>query len=228
MTQHDLGAHDSRPLTMVLVRHGNSQANARGVYSGTLDVDVTAEGLAEIEEYRREGLYPATQRHYSSPLRRCLQTFRAAYGKNVALDGIIDDFHELCLGDLEGKSLGPEGNEMLWASWVVNGSFARSFHVESLAHASARGSNAVRRLALACSADGVSTVSVVTHSAIMRSALMGLAALSAQDWGRMSVPNGMGYVLSLDVSLSSGAVSFLRATPLDPSASDDAVIVPNS
>jgi broad specificity phosphatase PhoE len=213
-------------VKMVLVRHAFSEANAARLYSGTLDVDATPEGLAQVEEYRREGVYPETQRHYSSPLRRCLQTFRAAYGPDAVLDGTIDAFHELDLGDLEGKGLSEQGNERLWNSWIADGDFARGFHVESFAHACARGAGAVRDLACGCVRGGCDSVSVVTHSAIMRSSLAGIARLTPHDWLRLQAHNGLGYVLALEVDPDAGKVDLERAVPLDPNAPADATVYP--
>ena len=37
-------------FTLALVRHGESEANVRHMLSGWLDVDLTAHGIAELEE----------------------------------------------------------------------------------------------------------------------------------------------------------------------------------
>lgn len=223
----------SATVSMVLVRHGFSQANAAKIYSGLSDVDLTDQGRDEVRDLRARGIYPATELHFSSPLRRCLQTFEVAYGPQERLDGTIDAFHEVDLGSLEGRGLPPQDAMRLWDSWVSGGGFSAGFGMEAFAHARDRGAGAVRRLASRCAAQGVRTVTVVTHSAIMRAALMGLAGLPQDGWGSLWVPNGLGYLLSLQVGPSAAGaagageedeaaglrpVSFLRADPLAPDA----------
>lgn len=211
-------------ISMVLVRHGYSKANAAKVYSGLSDVDLTEQGKRDLREFRARGIYPATQRHFSSPLRRCLQTFEVLYGPQTRLDGVIDAFHEVDLGLLEGRGLPLQEAKRLWGSWVSQGSFAADFAMETFAHARDRGAGAVRNLALSCASAGVSTVTVVTHSAIMRAALMGLAALPQESWGGLWAPNGLGYrvLMQVDGAIHASpdeldekpAVRFLRAEPL--------------
>lgn len=211
-------------VRMVLVRHGFSASNKIHVFSGMNDVSLTPEGAEEVRAYRARGLYPTTQRHYSSPLRRCLQTFRAAYGEDCPLDGVLDEFHEVSFGSLEGRGLSDDDSMRLWHSWLEGTAYAASFGVEPYADARARGANAVRGLARSCAREGVATVTVVTHSAIMRAALAGLAGLDEQGWLSLRVPNGMGYDLRL--TCADGEARLRRAIPLDPAAPADAVVVP--
>lgn len=211
-------------VELVLVRHGYSQSNKHHVFSGMTDVALTPEGIEQIEAYRAEGLYPATEKHFSSPLKRCLQTFRAAYGEQTKLDGVIDAFHEVSFGTLEGRSLDDDGMMHIWDSWLEGGSFAAGFGVEPYEHAKMRGSHAVANLAFACARHGVASATVVTHSAIMRASLMGLLGLDADGWSILHVPNGFGY--SLDMNIDNNEVCLIKATSLDPHAGDDAELVP--
>lgn len=220
--RQDAPSHD---ITVVLIRHALSQANQEHRFSGSLDVEATPEGLEQIRTFKRQGIYPHTQLHYSSPKRRCLATFEVAFGGRATLDGTLEDFCELHLGKLEGNCLTPDESMRMWDSWVQGTDHARSYQIESLEDGSLRGANAVRKLALLCEAQGVNSVSVITHSAIMRAALMRLANLETRDWMRLVVPNGLGYVLSLKVD-STGQVCFNRAVPLDPVAPSSAYIYP--
>ncbi len=209
---------------MVLVRHALSVANKARVMSGMEDVAASPEGLDQVRVYRTQGLYPLTERHYSSPLRRCRETFQAAYGPAVRLDGIIDAFHEVSFGSLEGRGLSDQDLMRLWQSWVEGTEYAASFGVEPFTHARERGVRAVGDLARQCADQGVATVTVVTHSGLMRSAIAGLAGLGYEGWCTLSVPNGLGY--ALDLTVDEDRVGLVRATPLDPKAGPDKIVLP--
>ena len=203
-------------VRMVLVRHGRSVANDAGVFCGSYDADLTPEGLAQVRRLRARGVYPATQEHYSSPLSRCLMTFEAAYGSGTPLKATLPAFQELDFGKLEGRSL-PDGQKQeLWNSWLAGAGLADRFGVESYAHLCERGARAVRALAIDCQGRGIGSVTVVTHSTIMRAAIMSLAGLKTGQWAELIAPNGLGYML--DLECEGQTVRFLRATPLDEQA----------
>ena len=75
--------------TLILVRHGESEWNSKGLFTGWVDVDLSEAGVAEAENAGRllaqEGLVPG--RVHTSVLRRAIRT------ANIALD--VADRHWL-------------------------------------------------------------------------------------------------------------------------------------
>lgn len=69
--------------TLVLIRHGQSEANAGGLFTGLLDVGLTAAGRTEVARaadlLNAAGLWPAVW--FSSPLQRARQTATILQGR---------------------------------------------------------------------------------------------------------------------------------------------------
>lgn len=192
-------------LRFVLLRHSFSTGNARRIFSGMGDVELAPEGIQMVRDYREQGFYErfaTAQRYYSSPLLRCRQTFELALGDRAALDGVINVFHEIDFGEMEGTSLSSDEVAAFFSRWAAGEPQPGAPHLETLAHLRARGCAAARALALDCVASGVESVCVVAHSAISRATITALAGLSPQTWLSTPMPNALGYVLTLDVDES--------------------------
>lgn len=195
-------------LRLVLLRHSFSMGNALRKFSGMGDVELAPEGIQMVRDYRSQGFYErcaVAQRYYSSPLRRCLQTFELAFGGQARLDGIVLSLHEVDFGEMEGTSLPPDEVAAFFSRWTQGEPQSGAPSLEPLAHLRDRGCAVVRALALDCVASGVESACLVTHSAISRAALAGLAGLPLRDWLDIPMPNALGYVLTLDVDEASAA-----------------------
>lgn len=222
-------------LRFVLLRHSFSMGNARRTFSGMGDVELAPEGIQMVRDYREQGFYErfvTAERYYSSPLRRCRQTFELALGDRASLDGIINAFHEIDFGEVEGTSLSSDEVAAFFRRWVAGEPYPAAPHLETLTHLRARGCAAARALALDCVAHGVQSVCVVAHSAISRATITALAGLPAQAWLDTPMPNALGYVLTLDVdkgAAASAPAGLITPTdvPYDPDvarASDAALL----
>lgn len=195
-------------LRMVLLRHAFSMGNARRQFSGMGDVELAPEGIQMVCDYREQGIYArsaTTQRYYSSPLRRCRQTLELAFDGCVVPDGIVDSLHELDFGEAEGTSLSGEEVHAFFARWAGGEAMSDAPHLESLAHLRERGGAVGRALALTCVREGVESVTLVAHSAISRALMLGLGNLPQERFLDMSMPNALGYVLTLEVDPEAAA-----------------------
>ena len=108
-------------LRMVLLRHAFSMGNARREFSGTADVPLAPQGEQMVRDYRAQGVYEAcalSERYFSSPLTRCLQTFHLALDGLATLDGTIDEFHEVEFGEMEGRVLERQQARAFFDAWV--------------------------------------------------------------------------------------------------------------
>lgn len=91
------------PTTLILVRHGETDSNIRGLLHGQTDVPLTARGLAQARLVAaRLGLEPDIAALYASPLQRAWRTAEligAAIGRApVAVPGLM----EIDFGLVEG------------------------------------------------------------------------------------------------------------------------------
>jgi broad specificity phosphatase PhoE len=95
---------------LVLVRHGRTDVNARGLLLGRLDPPVDELGLVQAEQLAMAIEKP--DRVVSSPLLRARQTAEA-FGLPVEVD---DRWIELDYGELDGQPVSSVGSEV-WKRW---------------------------------------------------------------------------------------------------------------
>jgi probable phosphoglycerate mutase len=160
--------------SLVLVRHGRTEANARGLLLGRLDVALDELGRRQaraVADAVLETTGPIAA-VVSSPLLRTRET-AAAFGLPVQVD---DRFVELDYGELDGRPLADVPPEM-WAAWRTDPSF-RPPGGETLAQVADRVVVACREWARAVdggavhggAADGGAVV-VVTHVSPLKAAV---------------------------------------------------------
>jgi broad specificity phosphatase PhoE len=100
----------------LLVRHGQTDANAQGLLLGRRDPPLSALGHRQAAALAR--VIPADARIVSSPLRRALQT-AAAFGRQVDVD---DRWIELDYGTLDGCRPDEVAGDV-WRRWRADPSF---------------------------------------------------------------------------------------------------------
>jgi broad specificity phosphatase PhoE len=87
------------------LRHGETEANARGIVSGSLDVDLTPLGRKQAYEAARALADEPITAIYSSPLRRARETAEPVAQALQLSVRIIPELVERSQGELEGKPL---------------------------------------------------------------------------------------------------------------------------
>ncbi len=178
-------------FTLALVRHGESEANVRHMLSGWLDVDLTAHGIAELEELRESVDYPASDMYFSSPLKRCIETCHILFPDKVPI--ISDSFKEVSFRSMEGWILSDKAEiDAYFESWVRDEPYLDE---ETISDVMARAKPAVMDVVDSCERDGKRSATIVMHSGIMRSAVIALFGLDRKAFLDMSVPNGLGYII---------------------------------
>jgi broad specificity phosphatase PhoE len=161
---------------LILVRHGQTSANAAGLIQGQSDYDLTPLGRQQVAVLQEA--VPAGAAVITSPLRRARQTAEAL-GRPVEVD---DRWLEMDYGDYEGRLVADVRPE-LWSNWERDPAWAPPGG-ESLAAVA-------RRIAAACvdlayratDADIV----VVTHVGPIKAAVAWALGVGPQIAGRMFV-----------------------------------------
>jgi broad specificity phosphatase PhoE len=147
-------------VTLYLVRHGRTAANASGLLLGRADPVLDETGRRQAAALSTVVTLPA--RVISSPLQRCRET-AAAFGRAVEVD---ERWIELDLGELDGQPPSEVADD-LWTRWRTDASFAPPGG-ESLEALSIR----VRAACDALSAAAAnSIVVVVTHVSPIKAAI---------------------------------------------------------
>jgi len=153
---------------LLVVRHGQTAANAAGQLLGRADVPLTETGLRQAEALATA--VGPVDRVVSSPLQRARQT-AAAFGHPVEVD---DRWTELDYGVYDERPLGEVPQE-LWASWRGDAEFTPP-EGESLASVGRRVRVACDDLAAAARDDDIV---VVSHVSPIKAAVAW--ALNAED-----------------------------------------------
>ena len=181
-------------FTLTLVRHGESEANVNHMLSGCMDVPLTQHGRMELEALRDNVDYPVSDRYYCSPLQRCQDTFRILFPDRTPI--VRDCFKEIDFRSLEGWVLSTKAEiDAYFASWVADEPYLDE---ETFSDVAARAKPAILDTVRECLEDGLSSATVVMHSGIMRTAVIALFGQPKEDFLSMSVPNGLGYVVTFD------------------------------
>ena len=181
-------------FTLTLVRHGESEANVNHMLSGCMDVPLTQHGRIELEALRDNVDYPVSDRYYCSPLQRCQDTFSILFPDRTPI--VRDCFKEIDFRSLEGRVLSTKAEiDAYFASWVADEPYLDE---ETFSDVAARAKPAILDTVRECLEDGLSSATVVMHSGIMRTAVIALFGQPKEDFLSMSVPNGLGYVVTFD------------------------------
>ncbi len=151
-------------MTIYIVRHGRTEANARSLLLGRADPALDETGRDQAA--RLAAALPDGARVITSPLRRCHQT-ALAIADAAGVEAEVDErFVELDYGDLDLTPLADVPPE-LWASWRADPHF-RPAGGETLAELSVRVGDGLDELS-AEAVDG--DVVVVTHVSPVKAAL---------------------------------------------------------
>ncbi|MCX6045043.1 MAG: histidine phosphatase family protein [Chloroflexi bacterium] len=176
--------------TLILVRHGETEANVRQVWQGSLDAPLTARGQEQVQataQYMAEldAQYPIDA-FYVSPLARA-QSTASAIAQNIHLNPTIEhDLREFDLGDWEGRSfLDLKEKENLWERWRVEPSFTPP-NGESPYSFNRRAVAIFEHLAIL---HPEKTVLVVTHGGLICNLLATWFGTGPGDWMRWEPHN---------------------------------------
>ncbi len=169
---------------LILVRHGESTANAEGRLLGRIDAPLTDRGR---EQARLVGASLAgATRVISSPLARARDTAEAL-GAGVPVE-IDDRWVEVDYGEYDGRLLGEVPAEV-WTQWRTDPAF-RPPGGESLAEAGARVRSACEELlAPGGDARGDGKVVVVSHVSPIKAAACWALGLGDEGAWRLYLAN---------------------------------------
>ena len=109
-------------LRFYLFRHGPTQWNIEGRYSGRQDIDLAPDGVALSKQWHRLILPIPFRIFYSSPLKRALQTARLLIGLRPIPISTDDRLIELDFGRWEGRTFRTvrESDPETYRAWREN------------------------------------------------------------------------------------------------------------
>jgi broad specificity phosphatase PhoE len=188
-------ASAAAPATrIVLVRHGETDWNARGVYQGWQDVPLGASGRVQAEELARWLAEIAIDAAYTSPLARARETAAIVLAGRGVVPLALPALRELSYGRAEGVA--PDERRAAWpdldARWADDPWEVALPDGESLDLLAARVLPAWERIVLAHPGE---TVLVSAHGHVNRVILLHVRRLPRAAFWSVAQPNGSAILL---------------------------------
>lgn len=174
-------------MKIYLLRHGETDYNARKKYLGRTDLPLSEKGR---EELIRADVAPETV--YVSPLRRAAETARILFPN--ARQVVVPEFREMDFGLFEGKSYLDMEHLPAYREWVDSGCRGPIPEGESLAEFSARICAAFEPLVERALGAGEPLLAIVAHGGTQM-AVLERFALPRGDYFSWCGPLGGGFVL---------------------------------
>lgn len=184
-------------MRLFLVRHGETESNRRGLALGRDDVPLNERGRWQAERVGRALTHEPLAAVYSSPLRRALDTARAAAAPHGLKVRIEEQLIEMDVGELDGLTFAEVRKRYpgLLEKWVSGpGPTQHMPGGECLVDVQERAWSAVDDLA---AHHGEEAVAVVTHNFVILSLLARALGIELAQFRRLRHSVGAISVLDL-------------------------------
>ena len=111
---------------LVLLRHGRTEGTERHLYYGATDLPLLEDGVRELKDAARRGVYPAPGgfSFVITGMRRTTETLRAIYG-DVPFS-VLEDLREVNFGIFEMKSYEEVKSEPSYQAWLAGDWFSNT------------------------------------------------------------------------------------------------------
>lgn len=99
-----------------IFRHGKTEFNERHCYIGITDEELSENGINELKEKAKSGIYSGIDMLFTSPMKRAVQSSKIMYPQ---MDGtIIEEFSEMDFGSFEGKNYDELKDNLFYRKWI--------------------------------------------------------------------------------------------------------------
>ena len=178
-------------MTVYLIRHGKTAGNLTGRYIGaTTDEPLCSQGIAELQTRA----YPAVQRVFVSPMKRCKQTASLLYPGVKQI--VVPDLRECDFGEFENQNYLELAGNANYQKWIDSNGMLPFPGGESREEFQTRSVKAFEKLEQFWKVNGYQgqTAALVVHGGTIMSILekVGIPKRSYYDF---QTGNGEGYRL---------------------------------
>ena len=157
-------------IKISLIRHGKTYANEQKLYYGFSDIELSYDGIKEIENLKNEIKYEKPSLFITSGLKRTIQTLNILYGN---VDYVIEEgFKEMNFGDFELKSYEELKNNEDYKKWIENIEENNVPNGENKKQFEKRVINAFHNLIKKCIKNSIGNVALICHSGVISVIMM--------------------------------------------------------
>ncbi|MBM3707230.1 MAG: alpha-ribazole phosphatase [Actinobacteria bacterium] len=185
-------------VKLFLIRHGQTESNARGIYQGTMDTELTEEGM-EQAKLAKEYLSNVTFSNiYSSPKKRALDTAKII-AENTGLEiKIRKDLEEMNFGKWEGLKFEDINTQYKkdYQNWLADPFINPPPGGESFGELIARASEEINRIV--AENPERSNVLVVTHGGLILALIVKWLKIPSECWRSLIQRQGAINVVVID------------------------------
>ena len=202
-----------RTYKLHLIRHGMTEGNLNGQYIGSTEVEITTNGIKELEKLRNDGIYPKCGLVFSSPMIRAVKTAQIIFpGQEIITN---NNLREIDFGEFEGKTAEELKNREDYAKWV-SGELKAAPGGESSLDFAARLCTGIGETVRKMMDEEVYSAAVVMHGGAIMT-LLAVAALPRRRMVEWACGNGRGYTIQITPSLyqKSGVLEVIGEIPKD-------------
>lgn len=185
-------------VTLVFIRHGETQANRERRYLGRTDEGLSESGIEILRAYKEKKNYPAVEYLFSGPMKRCMETAKILYPDLCPV--VIPEWTEIDFGRFEYKNYEELSNDRQYQAWLDSGGM-RAFPGGESREAFIRRceSGFIRMCGILCKAAGQKGDEPVRAGLIVHGGTI-MALLSSYGEGQYfdhQVSNGRGYLCQM-------------------------------
>lgn len=106
-------------VKLVLIRHGETQANRERRYLGKTDESLSEGGTEALLSYKKRKRYPDVEYLFTSPMKRCMETAEILYPDICPV--IIPEWEEIDFGRFEYKNYDDLKDDFQYQAWIDSG-----------------------------------------------------------------------------------------------------------
>lgn len=188
-----------RTYKIHLLRHGLTEGNLQGLYIGHTDSPLCEAGIKQIEQMKKEYIYPDASFVFSSPLSRCTDTAKLIYPSVEPI--VIEDLIEYDFGAFDGRSAEElHKKQPTFDAWLAGEPGVRPPFGETNAEFAKRVCTCFCKIVDGILKTETDNTVIVTHGGVIMTLLANYALpeLEASEW---LTPSGCGYTLRLTPQL---------------------------
>lgn len=106
-------------IVLALIRHGETEANARRRYLGKTDESLSERGKQLLLSYKEQNLYPKATYLFASPMKRCVETAEILYPMRKPI--VFPEWEEMDFGRFEYKNYEELKDDPAYQQWIDSG-----------------------------------------------------------------------------------------------------------
>lgn len=175
-------------------RNGLTDSNLEGKYIGHTDVELSEDGVKQIEQMKKDYDYPYVDAVFTSPLKRCTKTASLVYPDKEAI--VINDLIEYNFGEYEGRTAEELKENELFSRWLSGEQGVEPPFGESNEAFASRVANCFIKIVDGLLKTGTTKAAIFTHGGVIMYLLsaFGIPEAPMHEW---LMPGGCGYAIRI-------------------------------